>query len=75
VSYKTRDGKEDWTPVVRRRRKGRRHVSGNSESDSDGSKVDVSCSRLVRYEVRVKHLDLLFAAEDLLFGYRSKLWQ
>ena len=22
------------------------------ESDSDGSKVDVSCSRLVRYEVR-----------------------
>ena len=52
VSYRTRDGKEEWTPVVRRRRKGRRHVSGSSESDSDGSKVDVSCSRLVRYEVR-----------------------
>ena len=51
VSYKTKDGKEEWTPVVRRR-KGRRHVSGSSESDSDGSKVDVSCSRLVRYEVR-----------------------
>jgi len=41
-----------WTPEVRRRRKGRRHVSGSSKSDSDGSKVDVSCSRLVRYEVR-----------------------
>ena len=51
MSYKTKDGKEEWTPVVRRR-KGRRHVSGSSESDSDGSKVDVSCSRLVRYEVR-----------------------
>ena len=51
VSYKTRDGKEEWTPVVRKRRKGRRHVSGSSKSDNDGSKVDVSCSRLVRYEV------------------------
>ena len=51
VSYKTRDGKEEWTPVVRKGRKGRRHVSGSSESDSNGSKVDVSCSRLVRYEV------------------------
>ena len=50
VSYKTKEGKEEWTPVVRRR-KGRRHVSGSSESNSDGSKVDVSCSRLVRYEV------------------------
>ena len=52
VSYKTKDDKEEWTLVVRRRKKGRRHVSGSSESDSDGNKVNVSCSRLVRYEVR-----------------------
>ena len=51
VYYKTRDSKEEWTPVVRKRKKGRRHVSGSSESDSDRSKVDVSCSRLVRYKV------------------------
>ena len=52
VYYKTRDSKEEWTPVVRKRKKCRRHVSGSSESDSDRSKVDVSCSRLVRYKVR-----------------------
>ena len=33
-------------------KEGRRHVSGSSKSDSDRSKVDGSCSRLVRYEVR-----------------------
>ena len=47
-----------WTLHSRRRRKGRRHVSGCSESDSDGSKVDVSCSRLVRYEVRYETPEL-----------------
>ena len=52
VSYKMRDGKEEWTPVVRRKRKPRR--SESSGSDSDGSEVDVSCSRLVRYEERDK---------------------
>ena len=31
VSYKTRDGKEEWTPVVRKKQKARRHES--SESD------------------------------------------
>ena len=31
-------------------RKKRRHASESSESDSDGSEVDVSCSRLVKYE-------------------------
>ena len=54
VSYKTGDGKEEWTPVVGRKRKPRerRHESSNSDSDSDGSKVDVSCSSLVRYAER-----------------------
>jgi hypothetical protein len=55
VSYKTGDGKDEWTPVVRRKRKPRerRHESSDhSDSDSDGSEVDVSCSRLVRYEER-----------------------
>ena len=47
-----RDGKEEWTPVVKRKRKPRR--SESSGSDSDGSEVDVSCSRLVRYEERDK---------------------
>ena len=51
VSYKTKDGKEEWTPVVRKKRKARKRCE-SSESDSDGSKVDVSCSRLVRYEER-----------------------
>ena len=51
VSYKTMEGKEKWTPVIRKR-KARRCES--SESVSDGSVVDVSCSRLVRYEKRDK---------------------
>ena len=50
MSYKTRDGREEWTPVVRKKRKARRRES--TENDSDGSEVDVSCSRLVRYEER-----------------------
>ena len=50
MSYKTRDGKEEWTPVVKKKQTARRCES--SESDSDGSKMDVSCSRLVRYEKR-----------------------
>ena len=54
--------------------KGRRHVSGSSESDSDGRKVDVSCSRLVRYEVCDETPGLTVSAEDLLLGYQSKLW-
>ena len=53
VSYKTREGKEEWTPVIRKKRKARRRCE-SSESDSDGSVVDVSCSRLVRYEEREK---------------------
>ena len=52
VSYKTREVKEKWTPVIRKKRKARRCES--SESDSDGSVVDVSYSRLVRYEERDK---------------------
>ena len=52
MSYKTRDGKKEWTPrhTSGEKEKRRRHVSESSESDSDGSKVDVSCSSLVRYE-------------------------
>ena len=53
MSYKTREGKEEWTPVIRKKRKARRRCE-SSESDSDGSIVDVSCSRLVRYEERDK---------------------
>ena len=49
VSYRTQDGKEEWTPVVKRKRKIRMR---GSQSDSDESEVDVSCSRLVQYEER-----------------------
>ena len=48
VNYKTREGKEERSPVVRKKRKARR--CEDSESDSDESVVDVSCSRLVRYD-------------------------
>ena len=54
VSYRTLDGKEGWTPVVKKRRIKKRRTSKSSESESDesGSEIDVSCSRLVKYEKR-----------------------
>ena len=44
VSYKTLEGLEQWTPVVRRKRTKQR-VHTDTDSDSSGSEVDVSCSR------------------------------
>ena len=43
------DGKDEWTPVVKRKRKATR-VKRSSESESSSSEVDVSCSRKVKYE-------------------------
>ena len=53
VSYKSVDGEEGWTPVIRRKRKTvRLRRSSESESSTSGSEVDVSCSRKVEYEKR-----------------------
>ena len=51
VSYKSADGRDEWTPVIRRKR---RSVMKNLESESSesDSEVDVSCSRKVEYEKR-----------------------
>ena len=49
VSYKTLAGKEQWTPVVKRKRIKQR-VCEDTDSDSSGSEVDISCSRLVEYQ-------------------------
>jgi hypothetical protein len=44
---------EDFIPLNIMHLALRRHESSDhSDSDSDGSEVDVSCSRLVRYEER-----------------------
>ena len=44
VSYRTSEGKEQWIPVIKR--KWRKHrVCKNTDSDSSGNEVDVSCSR------------------------------
>ena len=54
VKY-TKNGDEEWTPVVKRSHRKRRfdHASDNSESsDTSGSELDVSCSRKVQYSVR-----------------------
>ena len=53
VSYKSVDGEEGWTPVIRRKRKTvRLRRSSEHESSMSGSEVDVSCSRKVEYEKR-----------------------
>ena len=53
VSYKSVDGEEGWTPVIRRKRKTvKLRRSSESESSTSGSEVDVSCSRKVEYEKR-----------------------
>ena len=56
VSYKTLEGEEQWTPVIKRkgRVKVRRsdEIDPGSDSSDNGSDVDVSCSRLVEYEKR-----------------------
>ena len=54
VSYRTEDGEEGWTPVIKKRRTRSKKSSRTSESGSDksGSEIDVSCSRLVKYEKR-----------------------
>ena len=46
VSYTTPDGKDEWTPVKRRRKMRRRSIERESSSAS-GSEVDVSCARVV----------------------------
>ena len=54
VKY-TKNGSEDWTPVVKRsqRKKSSDHqCPDNSSSDTSGSELDVSCSRMVQYSVR-----------------------
>ena len=53
VSYKSVDGEEGWTPVIRRKRKTvRLRRSSESESSTSGSEVNVSCLRKVEYEKR-----------------------
>ena len=53
MSYRTLNGEEGWAPVVRKKRiKKRTSTSSESESDKSGSKIDVSCFRLVEYEKR-----------------------
>ena len=54
VSYRTEDGEEGWTPMVNKMRTRSRKSSRTSESGSDesASEIDVSCSRLVKYEKR-----------------------
>ena len=49
VSYKTLEGNEQWTPVVRRKGTKLKVSEGDSDSDSSGSEVDVSCSRLIEF--------------------------
>lgn len=49
VSYKTSQGKEQWTPVVRRKRT-RQRVCDDTDSESSRSEVDVSCSRRVEFQ-------------------------
>ena len=53
----TKNGIEAWTPVVKRsRRKALKKQPDNSTvestSDSSGSELDVTCSRMVQYSVR-----------------------
>ena len=43
--------KDEWTPVVKRKRKATR-VHRSSEDESSDSEVDVSCSRMVEDEKR-----------------------
>ena len=50
VSYKTLDGKKQWTPVVRRKRTKQRMRETDTDSDDSGSEVDVSCSRRVEFQ-------------------------
>ena len=53
VSYKSVDGKDEWTPVIRRKRKTVKfYRTSESESSGSDSEVDVSCSRKVEYEKR-----------------------
>ena len=53
VNYTTLDGKEGWTPVIKKRRRTARvNRSSESESDESANEIDVSCSRLVKYEKR-----------------------
>ena len=46
-----RNGSEAWTPVVKRSRR-KNHCPNDSSSDTSGSELDVSCSRMVQYSVR-----------------------
>ena len=52
ISYRTEVGGEGWTPVVKKRRAKSRKSSRTSESGSNesGSEIDVSSSRLMKYE-------------------------
>ena len=52
VSCRTEGGEEGWIPVVKKRRTRSRKSNRSSESGSDesGNKIDVSCSRIVKYE-------------------------
>ena len=47
VSYKSADGRDEWTPVTRRKSAMKNLEGESSESDSE---VDESCSRKVEYE-------------------------
>ena len=71
VSYRTNDGKDQWTPVVKRRKLLKR-MTGNegdvSNSTNSGSELDLSCSRLVKYE---KHDGVPLLAKRLLLTYIS----
>ena len=49
VSCKILEGNEQWTHVVKRKRTKQRVHEADTDSDSSGSEVDVSCSRLVEF--------------------------
>ena len=51
ASYKSADGRDEWTPVIRRKRRSAMKNLESESSESD-SEVDVSCSRKVEYEKR-----------------------
>ena len=51
VSYKSVDGKDEWTPLMKRKRKTLKlYRSSESQSSGSDSEVDVFCSRKVEYE-------------------------
>ena len=67
----TPEGIEQWTPVVRKKKKIKQQVCEKTDSESSGSEVDVSCSRLVEYQKKdgVPGLNIISIEKDLLCGH------